>query len=465
MQRSKTKKSKCRKERTVIFPPMSKLPFHYGLQLRIYPSCEQMRIIHRNIDAGRWYYNQLVAWGRLRLPKTEGNFPVFDAMRQRCDELMNPRLGEWKETHPWLNNDDLDSLTFDNAKKSYQAAWNLCKKVKSAGRPNFHKAATHQSYQTSCHYNGKAILAAGGKPDLTNGSVRLVGKDKIVLPKLGSIRYKGSPKLVEKVRRMGMVRIGTVTIRILPTGEVWASLQLASDEPFAKPMPKTGKNVGIDLNLSNFLTDSDGNVIRNPRHYRRMMAHLKKFQRRQGKRLSRAKERMGMKPTDHMSRKQLRELGNYQKASLDVRKAQQKVRRQRKDFLDKLSFQYIKNHDTVAAEELRSRNLMKNHALSMSIADAGWRTLLDMLGRKAQMYGRTFVTVNPKNTTQTCSACGHIMKGEDKIKLGVEEWTCPVCGTHHSRDWNAAKNILARGLEKLGSAPPVLLWAPVLVEG
>ena len=66
---------------------------------------------------------------------------------------------------------------------------------------------------------------------------------------------------------------------------------------------------------------------------------------------------MGMKPTDHMSRKQLRELGNYQKASLDVRKAQQKVRRQRKDFLDKLSFQYIKNHDTVAAEELRSRNL------------------------------------------------------------------------------------------------------------
>ena len=85
MQRSKTKKSKRRKERIVIFPPMSKLPFHYGLQLRIYPSCEQMRIIHRNIDAGRWYYNQLVAWGRLRLPKTEGNFPVFDAMRRlRC---------------------------------------------------------------------------------------------------------------------------------------------------------------------------------------------------------------------------------------------------------------------------------------------------------------------------------------------------------------------------------------------
>ena len=118
MQRSKTKKSKRRKERIVIFPPMSKLPFHYGLQLRIYPSCEQMRIIHRNIDAGRWYYNQLVAWGRLRLPKTEGNFPVFDAMRQRCDELMNPRLKEWKETHPWLNNEDLTRASGNGRKRT-----------------------------------------------------------------------------------------------------------------------------------------------------------------------------------------------------------------------------------------------------------------------------------------------------------------------------------------------------------
>ena len=465
MQRSKTKKSKHRKERTVIFPPMSKLPFHYGLQLRIYPSCEQMRIIHRNIDAGRWYYNQLVAWGRLRLPKTDGNFPVFDAMRQRCDELTNPRLKPWKETHPWLNNEDLDSLTFDNARKSYQSAWNLCKKVKSAKQPNFHKAATHQSYQTSCHYNGKAILAAGEKPNFENGSVRLEGRDKLVLPKIGTIRYKGSPKLIEKVRKMGLVRIGTVTIRILPTGEVWASLQLASDEPFVQPLPKTGSEVGIDLNLSNFLTDSDGNVIKNPKHYRRMMEHLKQAQRKQGQRLSRAKKRMGMKPEDHMSRRNLRKLGNYQKAGLDVRKSQQKVRRQRKDFLEKLSYQYIKNHDTVAAEELRSRNLMKNHALSMSIADVGWRMCLDMLARKAEMYGKTFVTVNPRNTTQTCSACGHVMKGADKIRLGVEEWTCPVCGTHHSRDWNAAKNILAKGLEKLGSAPSVPLGAPMLVEG
>ena len=151
---------------------MSKLPFHYGLQLRIYPSCEQMRIIHRNIDAGRWYYNQLVAWGRLRLPKTEGNFPVFDAMRQRCDELMNPRLKEWKETHLWLNNEDRDSLTFDNAKKAYQAAWNLCKKVKSAGRPNFHKAATHIINMK----NGHILWIAEGKKKQVDFNDKVVGE-------------------------------------------------------------------------------------------------------------------------------------------------------------------------------------------------------------------------------------------------------------------------------------------------
>ena len=217
----------------------------------------------------------------------------------------------------------------------------MCKKVASAKQPNFHKAATHQSYQTSCHYNNKSILAAGGKPNLENGSVRLEGRDKLVLPKIGTIRYKGSPKLIEKVRKIGLVRIGTVTIRILPTGEAWASLQLASDEPFVQPLPETGSEVGVDLNLSNFLTDSDGNVVKNPKHYRRMMEHLKKAQRKQGQRLSRAKERMGMKPEGHMSRRNLKKLGNYQKASLDVRKSQQKVRRQRKDFLEKLSYQYI----------------------------------------------------------------------------------------------------------------------------
>ena len=73
---------------------------------------------------------------------------------------------------------------------------------------------------------------------------------------------------------------------------------------------------------------------------------------------------------------------------------------------------------------------------------------------KAELYGRTFITVSPKNTTQTCSECGFVMgkDGTNKLTLKDREWTCPFCHTYHIRDWNAAKNILAKGLAKLEKA-------------
>ena len=69
-----------------------------------------------------------------------------------------------------------------------------------------------------------------------------------------------------------------------------------------------------------------------------------------------------------------------------------------------------------------------------------------MMTYKAALYGKDFRTVNPRNTTQTCHVCGHVMKGDQKLTLDIREWTCPVCGTHHVRDVNAAINILNKSL-------------------
>ena len=111
----------------------------------------------------------------------------------------------------------------------------------------------------------------------------------------------------------------------------------------------------------------------------------------------------------------------------------------------------INNHDLIVAENLRSSNMLKNHALALSISDVGWRSFLQKLEYKANLYGRTFVTVNPKNTTQTCHECGFIMGtgNAKKLTLKDREWTCPACRSYHIRDVNAAKNILDKGLVKL----------------
>ena len=95
--------------------------------------------------------------------------------------------------------------------------------------------------------------------------------------------------------------------------------------------------------------------------------------------------------------------------------------------------------------------MLKNHALAMSISDVGWRSFLEKMEYKAIMYGRKFVTVDPKNTTQTCHDCGFVMGTENTEKLTLKDrkWTCPNCGTFHIRDVNASLNILDKGLEKL----------------
>ena len=321
-----------------------------------------------------------------------------------------------------------------NAIKNYRAAWNLFRKVHRAGVPVFHKKRIEQKYQTSNHY-----AANKGTPTMVNGSVRLLDKKHLHLPKLGKIRFKGLPQKIFSHR--SNIRIGTTTIAMDATGRYYVSLQLASEQPFVELTPVVKSPLGIDLNTANFLTDSNGHVVANPRYYRRLQGKLAQAQRKLSRRALRAQK----------EQRPLRTAANYQKQRVVVANLQRQVANQRQNFLHLVSTTLIKNHDLVVAEELRSKNLLRNHALALSIADVGWRTFLGMLAYKAKLYERQFITINPRNTTQTCSHCGFIMgTGKtEKLTLRDREWTCPQCGKHHLRDWNAAQNILAKGLASI----------------
>ena len=184
------------------------------------------------------------------------------------------------------------------------------------------------------------------------------------MPKLGIVRVAGFRKLIkERLLNHISTRIGTVTIKKTADDQFYLSMQLGSDTAFVKPYAKTSSQIGIDLNLDNFLTESNGSMVANPRFYRKAKKQLAHAQRVLSRRQRRAKQ-------------EGRNLGtarNYQKQRLIVAKLHDKIRRQRNDFLQVLSTALIKNHDLVVAEELRSKNLLKNHALSQSISDVGWR--------------------------------------------------------------------------------------------
>ena len=372
-----------------------------------------------------------------------------------------------RDAYNFLRVKEIDSLALANAIQNYQKAWSNYRKI-GHGIPTFHKKRSDWSYQTNCQYPKQK------EAFLDNGTARFIDTKHIKLPKLGIVRIAGFRRLIkERLVNHIPTRIGTVTIKKTADEQFYLSMQLGSDIAFVKALPKTQSQIGIDLNLDNFLTASNGAMVANPRFYcktKKKLAHaqrvLSRRQRRakkEGRNLRLAKnyqkQRLaGAKLHDKIRRQRrakkegrnLRLAKNYQKQRLIVAKLHDKIRRQRNDFLQVLSTALIKNHDLVVAEELRSRNLLKNHALSQSISDAGWRSFLNMLAYKADLYGKEFLTIDPKYTTQRCHACGSIMgqNGYKKLTLKDREWTCPICRTHHIRDWNAAVNILEKGLSK-----------------
>ncbi len=184
----------------------------------------------------------------------------------------------------------------------------------------------------------------------------------------------------------------------------------------------TGKPVGIDLGLKVYYTDSDGNTVENPRHYRKAEKRLKRLHR-------------------HLSRKQ-KQSANRRRARKRLAKAYLKVQRQREDFARKAANALVSSHDFIAYEDLKIRNLVRNRRLSKSISDASWGKFLQWVNYYGAVHGIPVIAVPPQFTTQDCSACGTRVKKS----LSVRTHICPTCGLVLDRDENAAVNILYAGL-------------------
>ena len=415
---------------------MSDLAYHYGLKMRIYPSSQQKKIIDLNGNIARTVYNKMVAIDQELYQLKQIKLPISSILL-RIEELEKRKNARNMSNHyPYMQDKNIDSLAKANAIQNYQKAWKMFRKVHRTGTPKFHKKGYRLSYQTNAQY-GK-----GAKMDVYSATVKFLDHKHIKLPKLGRLRVAGSHRRI--IDKKKDIRIGTVTVSKDSADRYFVSMQLGSDTPFVNKLTKTNSQIGIDLNTENFLTTSEGKVIDNPRYYRMIKGRLAKAQRTLSRRERRAKK----------EKRSLRNSKNYQKQRRLVAKIHDKIRNQRNNFLNVNSTRLINNHDLIVAENLKSSNMLKNHALALSISDVGWRSFLQKLAYKADLYQRTFIVVHPKNTTQTCHNCGFIMGSGNTKKLTLKdrEWTCPACQTHHIRDVNAAKNILSKGLKQLEKA-------------
>jgi putative transposase len=184
----------------------------------------------------------------------------------------------------------------------------------------------------------------------------------------------------------------------------------------------SGKEIGIDVGLKAFLTDSEGNTVENPRQHRKAEKKLGRLGRR-------------------LSRKQ-KQSSNSKKARKALAKQHLKVQRQREDFARKQANALVSSHDLIAYEHLQIRNMVRNRRLAKSIHDAGWGIFLHWLAYYGMVHAIQILAVPPHFTSQKCSECETIVKKS----LSVRTHICPRCGLVMDRDQNAAKNILEKAL-------------------
>ena len=213
--------------------------------------------------------------------------------------------------------------------------------------------------------------------------------------------------------------IKTVTIRRSSTGKWFVSF--SCDNILVKEFSKTIAEIGIDVGIKNFLVDSQGNSVENPKYFRQSEKRL------QCKQRSLCRKKKGS--------------NRRSKSRILVAKAHEKISNQRKDFLHKVANKYINNFQIIYIEDLNIKGMMRNRHLSKSISDSSWGMFFRLLTEKAEGATRQIVKVPPHNTSQICSACG------EKVpkSLSVRAHYCPFCNTVLDRDHNASLNILRLG--------------------
>src|SRR5271165_3741141 len=355
----------------------------------------------------------------------------FGATRFVFNYFLNQRKNEYLTSKTSLNYyDNAKSLTELKQQDGYDWLYDINAQTLQASLRNLETAYTNFFQKRTKFPNFKK---RSNKQCIKIPQAFRIENNHLWIPKL-----KSGIRLVQHRPTVG--KIICLFISKTATEKYFVSILCEIDD--AKPLPKTDKQIGIDLGLTNLLTTSDNEIIANPRNRKRLQKKLAYKQK-------------------QLSKKQ-KGSNNRNKSRIEVAKIHEQIANSRLDYLHKISNRLVSENQTIITETLSVANMMKNHKLAGAISDASWSELLRQLKYKSEWYGRTFSQIDRFfPSSKTCNGCQFVL---ETLSLAIREWGCPNCKQHNKRDHNAAKNILDMGLKNLSGIGMLLDIKQKLVE-
>lgn len=379
-----------------------------GIKLKIYPNLNQQAQIFENFGAVRFVWNEML---NMQIERYQNNkqAPFLNGY------AMMTLLTTLKKEYPWLKQADSTSLQ------------DTCETLANTFQRFFKKISFYPRFKSRKYPKQSFMIKKIGQ------NIKILNEHYLKLPKIGVIKYRGQ-LITDKIKH--------VVIRRSAAGRYYAIFLVDCENQAS--IQKTQQAVGLDFGVADLIITSAGFKYPTLQIDKKLLYQKQIWERKLARRRELAEKAIAW---DHYQRvinpRTLDDFKNYVKAKTMVAKYSEKIANQRLDYLQKITTKLVKQYDTIVIEDLKTKNLLKNHHLAKAIANQAWRKLRELLTYKTAWCDKELIIVNPYKTSQICSNCGY---DDGKHDLKIREWTCPQCHIHHDRDINASKNILNLGL-------------------